>query len=227
MRARVPEFQKLKSVPDFRGDRNMMNYIWLTMVILAVVLGGINGKIENVTQSAIDSAGNAVTIAIGLIGIMALWLGIVKIAEDAGLMSLVAKAIAPIMRKLFPDIPSGHPAMASMTMNIAANMLGLSNAATPLGLKAMEDLESLNPYPGFATNAMCTFLTINTAGVQLIPATMIGIMASFDSKDPTAIIGTTVIATFSAVVAGVTTVKILEKLPVFSVNRDRNKGKSS
>lgn len=205
----------------------MMNYIWLTMVILAVVLGGINGKIENVTQSAIDSAGNSVTIAIGLIGIMALWLGIVKIAEDAGLMSLAAKAIAPIMRKLFPDVPSGHPAMASMTMNIAANMLGLSNAATPLGLRAMEDLESLNPHSGVATNAMCTFLTINTAGVQLIPATMVGVMASVGSKDPTAIIGTTVIATFTAVIAGVTTVKVLEKLPVFSVGGTRKKRKSS
>jgi spore maturation protein A len=205
----------------------MMNYIWLTMVILAVVLGGINGKIENVTQSAIDSAGNSVTIAIGLIGIMALWLGIVKIAEDSGLMSLAAKAIAPIMRKLFPDVPSGHPAMASMTMNIAANMLGLSNAATPLGLRAMEDLESLNPHPGVATNAMCTFLTINTAGVQLIPATMVGVMASVGSKDPTAIIGTTVVATFTAVIAGVTTVKVLEKLPIFSVGGNRKKRKSS
>ncbi len=203
-----------------------MNYIWLTMIILAVVLGGINGKIESVTQSAVDSAGNSITIAIGLIGIMALWLGIMKIAEDSGLMSLVAKAIAPVMRKLFPDVPSKHPAMASMTMNIAANMLGLNNAATPLGLKAMEDLESLNPYPGIATNAMCTFLTINTASVQIIPATMIGIMASAGSGDPTAIIGTTIVATFTAVVAGVTAVKVLEKMPVFSVIRDRKKRKS-
>jgi spore maturation protein A len=197
----------------------MLNYIWLGMIILAVVVGGINGKIEDVTKSAIDSAGGSVTIAIGLIGVMALWLGIVKIAEDAGLMSLLAKAIAPIMKKLFPGIPAGHPAMASMTMNIAANMLGLSNAATPLGLKAMEDLETLNPYPGVATNAMCTFLTINTAGLQLIPATMIGIMASSGSKDPAAIIGTTLAASFTAVVVGVTVVKTLEKLPIFSAER--------
>lgn len=198
----------------------MMNYIWLTIVILAVVLGGINGKIEDVTKSAIDSAGNAVVIAIGLIGLMALWLGIVKIAEDSGLMSLLAKAIAPILKWLFPDVPAGHPAMGSMTMNIAANMLGLSNAATPLGLKAMEDLETLNEYPGVATNAMCTFLVINTAGVQLIPATMIGIMASAGSKDPTAIIGTTVAATCTALIVGITTVKILGKLPFFSSSRD-------
>lgn len=197
----------------------MLNYIWLAMIILAVILGGINGKIENVTKSAIDSAGSSVTIAIGLIGVMALWLGIMKIAEDSGLIKLLARAIAPIMRWLFPDVPSGHPAMGSMTMNIAANMLGLNNAATPLGLRAMEDLETLNKHPGIATNAMCTFLAINTAGVQLIPATMISIMASAGSKDPTAIIGTTIAATGAAVIAGVSAVKVLEKLPIFSIER--------
>jgi spore maturation protein A len=199
----------------------MLNYIWLTMVILAVVLGGINGKIENVTKSAIDSAAGAVTIAIGLIGCMALWLGIMKIAEDSGLMSLLAKAIAPVMKRLFPDVPPGHPAMGSMTMNIAANMLGLSNAATPLGLKAMEDLESLNKRPGVATNAMCIFLTINTSGLQLIPATMIAIMSAAHSKEPTAIISTTIVSTFVALIAGVTVAKILEKLPIFSADRQR------
>jgi len=198
----------------------MMNYIWLTIVILAIVLGGINGKIENVTKSAIDAASGSVTIAIGLIGIMALWLGVMKIAEDSGLMALAAKAITPILKKLFPDVPAGHPAMASMTMNIAGNMLGLGNAATALGLKAMEDLETLNKHPGVATNAMCTFLTINTAGLQLVPATMIGVLASAGSKDPTVIIGATIAATFTALIAGVTAVKLLEKLPVFSIERD-------
>jgi spore maturation protein A len=198
----------------------MMNYIWLTIVILAIVLGGINGKIENVTKSAIDAASSSVTIAIGLIGTMALWLGIMKIAEDSGLLALAAKAITPILKKLFPDVPAGHPAMASMTMNIAANMLGLTNAATPMGLKAMEDLETLNKHPGVATNAMCMFLTINTAGLQLVPATVIGVLASAGSKDPTVIIGTTIAATFTALIAGVATVKLLEKLPVFSVERE-------
>jgi spore maturation protein A len=135
---------------------------------------------------------------------------------------LLAKAIAPIMKRLFPDVPPGHPAMGSMTMNIAANMLGLSNAATPLGLKAMEDLETLNKQPGIATNAMCVFLTINTAGLQIIPATMIGIMASAGSKDPAIIIGTTIAASCSALVVGVITAKALEKLPVFSVDRRRD-----
>lgn len=201
----------------------MMNYIWLSIVILAIVLGGINGKIENVTKSAIEAASSAVTIAIGLIGIMALWLGIMKIAEDSGLMKLAARAITPLLKKLFPDIPPGHPAMASMTMNIAGNMLGLGNAATALGLKAMEDLETLNKHPGAATNAMCTFLTINTAGLQLVPATVIGVLASAGSKEPTVIIGTTIAATFTALIAGLAAVKLLEKLPVFSVERENKR----
>ena len=202
----------------------MLNYIWLTLVIVAVVLGGINGKIENVTKSAIDAAGNAVTLAIGLIGMMALWLGIMKIAEDSGLMTLVARGISPIMRRLFPDVPKDHPAVGSMTMNIAANMLGLSNAATPMGLKAMEDLQKLNRHPEVATNAMCTFLTINTAGLQLIPASMVSLMASAGSSDPTAIIGTTLAATLMAVTLGIIAVKILEKLPIFSAERAAGEG---
>jgi spore maturation protein A len=199
----------------------MLNYIWLAMVILAVVVGGINGKIQDVTKAAIESAGNAVTMAIGLIGVMALWLGIMKIAEDSGLMSLVAKGIAPILKRLFPDIPEGHPALASMTMNIAGNMLGLGNAATSMGLKAMEDLETLNSHPGVATNAMCTFLTINTSGLQLVPATMISIMAAAGSKEPTAVIGTTIAATLAALIVGVTTVKLLEKLSIFAVREEQ------
>jgi len=197
----------------------VLNFIWLSLIILAVVLGGINGKIEAVTRAAIDSAGNSVTIAIGLIGVMALWLGIMKIAEDSGLIKLLARFIAPVMHWLFPEVPRDHPAMGSMLMNISANMLGLSNAATPLGLKAMEDLETLNPKPGVATNAMCTFLTVNTAGVQLIPASMVSLMASAGSKDPTAIIGTTLAATAIALVCGLVAVKLLEKLSIFSVDQ--------
>lgn len=205
----------------------MLNYIWLGLIIVAVVLGGINGKIEDVTKAAIDAAGNAVTIAIGLVGVMALWLGIMKIAEQSGLMSLLARAIAPVMRRLFSEVPPDHPAMGSMLMNIAANMLGLSNAATPLGLKAMEDLEKLNRTPGVATNAMCLFLTINTAGLQLIPASMISLMASAGSKDPTAIIGTTVASTCIALVVGVTVAKLLEGVKIFSVSRAVEGGERS
>lgn len=205
----------------------MLNYIWLALVILAVVVGGINGKIESVTKAAIDSAGNAVTIAIGLIGVMTLWLGIMKIADDSGLMRILARAIAPVMRLLFPEVPRDHPAMGSMMMNIAANMLGLSNAATPLGLKAMEDLEKLNPRPGVATNAMCLFLTINTANVQLIPASMIGLLASAGSRNPTAIIGTTIAVTAMALIAGIAMAKLCEHLPIFSAERVARKGEAS
>jgi spore maturation protein A len=205
----------------------MLNYIWLALVILAVVLGGINGKVDEVTKAAIDSASASVTIALGLIGVMALWLGIMKIAENSGLMTLVARAIAPVMRRLFPEVPPDHPAMGSMLMNIAANMLGLSNAATPLGLKAMEDLNRLNLHPGIASNAMCMFLTINTAGIQLVPASMIGILASAGSRDPTAIIGTTLAATATALVAGITTAKLLEKVPLFSAERAARQGVQS
>jgi spore maturation protein A len=187
----------------------MLNYIWLGLVVLAVVLGGINGKIEEVTKAALDSAGTAVTIAIGLIGVMTLWLGLMKIAEESGLVRLLARLIAPVMRRLFPDVPEDHPAMGSMLLNIAANSLGLSNAATPLGLRAMEDLQRLNPAPAVATNAMCTFLTINTAGVQIIPATMVSLMASAGSRDPSAIIGTTFAATVISLVLGLAAAKLL------------------
>ncbi len=202
----------------------MLNYIWFGLIIVAVLLGGINGKIEEVTKAGLDSAGSAVTISIGLIGVMALWLGIVKIAEEAGLMKLLARAIAPVLRRVFPEVPRDHPAMASMMMNIAANMLGLSNAATPLGLKAMEDLQKLNRDPGVATNSMCTFLAVNTSGLQLIPASMISLMASAGSREPTAIIGTTIAASATAVVVGVAAAKILERLPVFAVRREGVEG---
>ena len=149
-------------------------------------------KIKDVTNSIVDYAGIAVKIAIGLIGIMALWLGIMKIAEEAGLITIIAKAVTPITHFLFPEVPSDHPAIGSIVMNISANMLGLGNAATPFGIKAMEELEKLNPNKGVATNAMCTFLAVNTAGLTLVPATAIAIRASLGSSDPTIIIGTSI-----------------------------------
>ncbi len=202
----------------------MLNYIWLVLVILAIVLGGINGKIDAVTKAAVDSAGAAVTIAIGLIGVMALWLGIMKIAEESGLLRVVARALSPLLRRLFPEVPADHPAISAMVMNIAANMLGLSNAATPVALKAMEELEKLNKSPGVATNAMCTFLTVNTAGLQLIPATMVSLLASAGSREPTAIIGTSIAAALTALIAGLIALKLVERLPVFSAERASSGG---
>ena len=193
----------------------MLNYIWLGLVLAAVLLGGHAGKLKELTEGAFDSAKMAVTLAIGLIGVMSLWLGIMRLAERSGLVRVIARGLRPVTVRLFPDVPRDHPAIGSIVMTIAANMLGLSNAATPLGLKAMGHLESLNPRPGTATNAMCTFLAISTSSVQLIPATAIAILASAGSKNPTAIIGTALIATTCAALAGVVSVKLLEKLRIF------------
>jgi len=171
-------------------------------------------KMKEVTNSALDYAGIAVEIALGLIGIMALWLGVMKVAEEAGLIKIIANAMRPLTKFLFPDVPQDHPAMGAMIMNMAANMLGLGNAATPFGLKAMEELDKLNPTKGVATNAMCTFLAVNTAGLTLIPATAIAIRAAAGSSDPAIIIGTAIFGAFCATTVGITATKVLEKFPL-------------
>jgi len=171
-------------------------------------------KIKEVTTSILDYSETAVKIALGLIGIMALWLGIMKIAEESGLINHLARGLKPITRLLFPDVPGDHPAMGAMIMNISANFLGLGNAATPFGLKAMEELDKLNPEKGTATNSMCTFLAINTAGMTLIPATAIALRASAGSAEPAIIIGTSLVGSTCATIVGVSTAKILEKFPI-------------
>ena len=193
----------------------MLNYIWLALVLLAVAIGGWNDRLKDVTGGALDGAKTAVTIALGLIGIMALWLGLMRLAERAGLVQRIAYGLRPLMQRLFPEVPPDHPAMGSMLMNMAANMLGLGNAATPLGLRAMRDLESLNPRPGVASNAMCTFLAINTSSVQLIPATAIAILAAAGSARPTVIVGTAFFATLCAATVAVLSAKFLERLSFF------------
>ncbi len=203
----------------------MLNYIWLALVLCAVAIGGWTNRLKEVTDGAFDGAKTAVTIALGLIGIMALWLGVMRLAERAGLVQRIARGLRPVMRRLFPDVPAEHPAMGAMLMNMAANMLGLGNAATPLGLRAMRDLETLNPRPGIATNAMCTFLAVNTASVQLIPTTAIAILAASGSKRPTAIVGTALMATLCAATVAIISVKLLQKLPMFRLEpiRDHNR----
>ena len=177
--------------------------------------------IQFVTLKAVTNEGIvryakiAVELAIGLIGIMALWLGVMKIAEQSGLIGRIAGFIKPVTSKLFPDVPHDHPAMGAMIMNISANMLGLANAATPLGLKAMEELNKLNKKLGTATDAMCTFLVINTSNVQLIPATVIAIRAAAGSLNPAEIIGPVIVATAISTVVGVITVKLMGKMGVF------------
>ena len=198
----------------------VLNYIWLALVLLAVAIGGWNDRLKDVTGGALDGAKTAVTIALGLWGIMALWLGLMRLAERAGLVQRIAYGLRPLMQRLFPEIPPDHPAMGSMLMNMAANMLGLGNAATPLGLRAMRDLESLNPRPGVASNAMCTFLAINTSSVQLIPATAIAILAAAGSARPTAIVGTAFFATLCAATVAVLSAKFFERLSIFRPRRE-------
>jgi len=168
-------------------------------------------KMSDVTNAVLDYAGTAVTIALGLIGIMALWLGVMKVAEDAGLIKIIARSLRPFTKRLFPEIPSDHPAMSSIIMNVSANMLGLGNAATPFGLKAMEEMEKINPNKGTASNSMVTFLAINTAGLTLIPATAIAVRAASGSSNPAIIIGTTIFGAVCATIAGVSAAKIIEK----------------
>jgi spore maturation protein SpmA len=193
----------------------VLNYIWLAMVLLAVAIGGWNDRLKDVTGGALDGAKTAVTIALGLIGIMALWLGLMRLAERAGLVQRIAYGLRPLLQRLFPEVPPDHPAMGSMLMNMAANMLGLGNAATPLGLRAMRDLESLNARPGVASNAMCTFSAINTSSVQLIPATAIAILAAAGSARPTVIVGTAFFATLCAATVAVLSAKFFERLSFF------------
>ena len=177
-----------------------------------------------VTQAALDYAATAVTIALGLIGIMALWLGVMKVAEEAGLIRSLTRILRPLTKALFPDVPPEHPAVGAMIMNIAANMLGLSNAATPFGLKAMEELNKLNPKLGTATNAMCTFLVINTAGLVLIPATAIAVRAAAGSANPGIIIGTSIFGASCATAMGLVAVKLLQRLPHYKKQLEVDNG---
>ena len=204
----------------------MINLVWFLMVAIGVVVGAVNGNIMAVTEAAFNSAKTAVDISIGLIGIMALWLGIMKIAEEAGLVKALARALRGIMRPLFPEVPEDHPAMGAMIMNLAANMLGLGNAATPLGLKAMQELQKLNPTEDTATNAMVMFLAINTSSVTLIPASVIAIRAAAGSVNSAEIIGPTLIATTASTVVAVIAVKCLQKLPAFQMNIKNNHTKN-
>ena len=188
------------------------------MMMIAVVIGTITGNIDAVTEAAINMAKTAVEIAIGLIGIMALWLGTMKIAEESGLIRIISRALRPITIRLFPDVPSDHPAIGSIVLNMAANILGLGNAATPLGLKAMEELQELNPNKDTATNAMCTFLAINTSSVQLIlPATVVALMGAASNQ----IFLTTIVATGLSTIAAIIAVKTLEKMNRFNVDMDK------
>ncbi len=192
------------------------------MIFISVIVGVIEGRIDEVARAVTDSAKLGFEIALGLAGIMSLWLGIMSIATESGLVALLGKLLRPILKWLFPDIPPEHPAMGAMTMNIAANMLGLANAATPFGLQAMKELQTLNEHAKIATNSMCTFLAINTSSVQLIPATAVAYLAANGSTNPSAVIVSSLIATIISTLVAIVSVKQLAKLPVFCVKRTKS-----
>jgi spore maturation protein SpmA len=190
----------------------MLNAIWIFMVLAALVCGAGAGKLDAVTSGSVTWAGQAVDIAIGMVGMMALWLGLMRALQDAGLLRYVARALAPIMTRLFPGVPAEHPAMAMMILNMTANMLGLANAATPFGLKAMIELDKLNKTKGTATNAMIMFLAINTSELAIFPSGIIGLRTALGSQEPGSIIMTTWIATALSTLTAITAVVTLRWL---------------
>lgn len=190
----------------------MIGYIWLFLIVSSIVVSIFTGRIAEVSNAILLSAKTAVNIAISLIGIMAFWLGIVKLAERSGMVALIAKAIKPITRFLFPSVPSEHPSLGNVALNFSANALGVTNAATPIGIKAMEEFQELNPKKDTATNPMCMFLAMNTAGFQLIPASAIAVLVAVGCDNPTVVILPALFATTIAFVSAILIAKLFEKI---------------
>lgn len=191
----------------------MVNYVWLGMMVFGILVAGAQGHIEVVTKAALDGAQVAVKTSLSLIAIITFWLGIMKLAEAARLIQALARLVRPVTAFLFPSVPRDHPAMGAIVMNLSANILGLGNAATPMGLIAMQELQKLNQQrPDTASEAMCTFLAINTGCITLIPTTIIGIRLLYGSQDPTEVVGTTIFATFCGMIVAVVADRILRGL---------------
>lgn len=189
-----------------------MNVIFFIFVLVSFLSAAWHHNIQSLSKAIMESASNAVDLAIGLIGVMALFLGLMKVAEKGEVLVTISKLVRPIMIRLFPDIPPDHPAMGSMIMNISANVLGLGNAATPFGIRAMQDLNRLNPHPGEATNAMALFLAINTSSVTILPTGVIALRAAAGSSDPAAILPTTLFATSCSTAVAIVSAKFYSKL---------------
>ena len=188
-----------------------MNYIFYFLIVLSVIFGAINGKLQDVVNAILSGAELSIKVAFSLIGIMAFWLGIMKIAEKSGIIDLITKLIKPIAKWLFNDIPSDNKAVGDIAMSFSANALGLTNAATPIGLKAMQELQEINKDKTSASNAMCMFLAMNTAGFQIIPTTVIAVLVGIGYKKPTEIIAPTLIVTGTAFISAILVAKILQK----------------
>lgn len=187
-----------------------MNYIFYGLIVVSILAGAVNGKLPDVVNSILSGADKAVTISISLIGVMAFWLGMMKIAEKSGLVEFIAKLIKPVTKKLFNEIPPEDPAIGSIAMNFSANALGLANAATPIGIRAMQELQVHNKDKKSASNAMCMLLAMNTAGFQLVPATVIAVLVGIGFKNPTQIIAPTLLVTSITFISAVTVAKIIQ-----------------
>jgi len=180
-----------------------MNIVWLLLIGAAVIAGAVTGRMADVSNAMFSSATTAIELAIGLVGGMTLFLGLMRVAEDAGLVKVLARALRPVFRFLFPDVPRDHPALGAMAMNFGANMLGLGDAATPFGIKAMEELQKLNPDKDTATDAMCMFVTLHSSSLQLIPVMVISLRAAAGSKNPSETIVATIFATVASMIVAI------------------------
>ncbi len=188
-----------------------MNYIFYFLTALSIIYAIFSGNLENMSAGLFDGVNLAVKISFSLIGIMSFWLGIMRVAEKSGMVKVIAKLIFPVMKILFKDVPSNNPANADIALSITANALGLTNAATPIGLKVMQELQEINTDKKSASNAMCMFLGMNTAGFQIIPATVIAVLAGCGAKNPADIILPTLLVTTIAFIVAIITAKIFEK----------------
>ena len=181
----------------------MINIIWAMMALIGIVFAMVNGTMNEVNEAVFKGAAEAVTLCIGLISILVFWLGMMKIAEEAGLLNKLSQAFKPIVKRLFPEVPTNHPAMGYILSNMMANMFGLGNAATPLGIKAMEELKNLNGGKNEASRSMITFLAVNTSSITLIPTMVIAIRMKYESVSPTEIVGPTLIASISSAIGAI------------------------
>lgn len=199
-----------------------MNYIFYFLIVISIVIGAINGKLQDVVNSIMTGAELSVKVAISLIGIMAFWLGIMEIAKKSGVIDFIAKLIKPITKHLFNEIPEDSPAIGDIAMNFTANAFGLANAATPFGIKAMEELQKENNKKDTASNSMCLFLGMNTAGFQLVPTTVLAILIGIGYKNPTEIIAPTLLVTTIAFVSAIVLSKIFQRVSRQEVQNDKN-----
>ena len=197
----------------------MLNGIFVVIVLFSILMAAFTGRMEMLSNAVLESARSAVTLALGLIGVMAFFLGLMRVASDGGLLRIMARAVHPVMRFLFPAIPKDHPAMSAMILNITSNLLGLGNAATPFGLKAMMELDRLNNEKGTATDAMVLFLALNTSGLALLPLGVISLRAAAGSQDAAGIMATTWFASGCATVAAIVAATLLARTPRYRLTK--------